>query len=401
MYPLRASMVAIFALLFLVITVSPGSVPQRRGPAGPCSCDDRTDLLNRLNEADRAILEYQIQIQVMLAQEKQTGEPLILTPEMYNEKLQPRIQEAINRVTDANARKARAKTGGFFCRTTVDAPTSCLAEVVSRHERVHQKWCRERGVLNDIRLVDVALEEIEAYSVERNHILSLLRAWPCKPRGWFGTVTYGVINKFSSEETFPPRKTGTMRGDYYDGGKETQERETSYEGTIRVIDNAPTTTQTLQYSYEKNHNNSGKGHCLPKKGYYATRFSDKLTSQAGDTLTKRTPDFSIHTNTPSPGQADVVFRLLTHRTKVKKTYERDNLDSCGKNDKSSNTGDFQQDFSHNGFIVLRGKLSPDGLSFSGSESRPLSPEINHQQGNIKTSSSQVVTASWSLHRSSP
>lgn len=50
----------------------------------PCGCSDKKDLLDRLNVAELAIREYQEQIEVMKEQEKNEGNPLMMTQERYD-----------------------------------------------------------------------------------------------------------------------------------------------------------------------------------------------------------------------------------------------------------------------------------------------------------------------------
>lgn len=165
----------------------------------PCECADARDLLNRINEANAAIAEYETQIEIMLAQEKTAGSRLKSTPELYR-KMQDRVQRAINFATDSNARKATAKTSELTCETSIEAPTECLRSVIDTHESYHRATCpARRGIGVELFLTDIAKEEITAYNAEINYILSLLSHLPktCVPNSWFGTV----VTKKTGTET--------------------------------------------------------------------------------------------------------------------------------------------------------------------------------------------------------
>jgi hypothetical protein len=87
--------------------------------AGECSCKDRRDLLNRLREANAAIRAYEAEIPKMEAREAQSGKPVMYTKEVYEGELQPRIQDAINRVTTPEP------TGQGAGRAVATARCSC------------------------------------------------------------------------------------------------------------------------------------------------------------------------------------------------------------------------------------------------------------------------------------
>lgn len=166
----------------------------------PCTCEDARDLFNRLNEAYAAIAEYQNQIDGMLAKEKVIGGPFMYEDSTYR-KMQDRIQAAINHVTDTEAKKAPAETFGD-CNTDLSrAQTMCLKQVVDVHEDVHRRSCKEKKQLYDwtqgthtwkqnMRMADVAKEEISAYTAEINYINIILRNLPrlCHPQAWFGII---------------------------------------------------------------------------------------------------------------------------------------------------------------------------------------------------------------------
>jgi hypothetical protein len=119
--------------------------------------------------------------------------------------MQPCIQEAINTVTDGGARVGTARTDNA-CNIVFDTPppTRCLAESLSRHERLHQTECKAMSDVRDEKslfgpflalfqdtragqsLVSLATEEKFAYRGEIEGNLDQLRrlSTTC-PRSFF------------------------------------------------------------------------------------------------------------------------------------------------------------------------------------------------------------------------
>jgi hypothetical protein len=181
--------------VFLAITLAlltRGAIAQA---GGACGCDDVRDLRNRICEARAAISEYDRQIDRIQRYERETlKKPLLYTEKLYEERMQPCIQEAINTVTDSGARVGTARTDNA-CNIVFDKPppTRCLAESLSRHERFHQTECMAMrqtrdekslfgpflSLFEDTRagqsLASLALEEKFAYRNEIDHNLEQLR----------------------------------------------------------------------------------------------------------------------------------------------------------------------------------------------------------------------------------
>ncbi len=151
-----------------------------------CGCDDVTDMRNRLCEAQAAVSEYGRHIPKIREQERQTSKTVLLTEANYKGLVQPCVQEAINRVTDAGARKASAETDNA-CNTTFKGnPTACMKELLTSHENVHVTACQKvkvdkdgfflelYGLFQNFRanqsLIEMLTEERAAYSLEITHI---------------------------------------------------------------------------------------------------------------------------------------------------------------------------------------------------------------------------------------
>lgn len=184
-----------FALCGLLLIICVFSVSAQKSA---CSCNDIIDLMNRYNEAQAAINEYKNQIKGIEAKEKADGKPLMFSQDIYKTVTQPRIQSAINQVTNPNAKSGSAETRAD-CKTEFkDNPTTCVRDLLDTHEDIHRKACAKAKSWNPFeddwlkkqRLADVLREEIEAYTAESNKILDVLQTVnnSCKPKDWFGTI---------------------------------------------------------------------------------------------------------------------------------------------------------------------------------------------------------------------
>lgn len=192
------------ALVCALLSLSLANVPAQTASSA-CSCNDAEDLMNRYNEAQAAIREYRNQIAGVEAKEKADGSPLMFTSDLYKGKVQPRVQEAINAVTNPNARRGSAETFADCKTEMTNVPTACLREVFDAHEGVHRRACEKAKTFNPfekswsekMRLADFLREEIEAYTVEIEKILQMLRVLDkkCLPKNWFGTVRASRVLK--------------------------------------------------------------------------------------------------------------------------------------------------------------------------------------------------------------
>ena len=156
--------------------------------AQSCDCSDVTDLINRVCEARAAIAEYTRQISLIRRFESEKGRPEKFTENSYKQSVQPCVQEAINQVTNPNARRVGAETNNGCEIEYPKAPaTACMRETLGAHESVHVTSCRAAvdkrasggviaeflGNFSDWRsagsLIDAANDERTAYSTEINH----------------------------------------------------------------------------------------------------------------------------------------------------------------------------------------------------------------------------------------
>ncbi len=225
--------------------------------ASPCSCADKQDLLNRLNLIEAAILEYREQIVGMTNREKIDGKPLMVTPELYKEILQDRVNDALKRIKDPKARTGTAQTNGGDCTLMhVTAPTACLRETLTRHEAIHISSCKayegapgfHKTYQTRMRLIDFAREEITAYLEERAFILQQLKKLPttCRPNNWFGFVEYQTLKRTESniiDVSIPNLRRPSAGLTIKEGGNRSQKTERGYFGTILVEDGRAATAR--------------------------------------------------------------------------------------------------------------------------------------------------------------
>jgi hypothetical protein len=164
--------------------------------AGPCTCADKADIENRINEAEAAIEEYQKQRKLWEARDKFFKKKFMFTWERYGKKdsqgnyqkstapdgsledaMNEHVQNAINRVSNPKARKGTAETNSLLCYIRkIDAPTACLAESLRIHEAQHVSYCDTFGwsLTTDYRehlgMAEVARDEITAYMAEVDYL---------------------------------------------------------------------------------------------------------------------------------------------------------------------------------------------------------------------------------------
>lgn len=192
--------------------------------AAACNCEDVADLRNRICEARAAIAEYGRQINRIAAYERDVLKaPLMYTEELYKSRMQPCVQEAINSVTDDNARRFTADTNNACEITLKGKPTACMAESLSNHERYHVRACMQRReirtqgsafkefmeIFADSRsgqsLISLANEERSAYRGEIEHNLAQLNSLAQRcPKSMF-EITRNGRREFTIDYCPPPR----------------------------------------------------------------------------------------------------------------------------------------------------------------------------------------------------
>ncbi len=384
------------------VVVIGGIATSYAGPATSCTCSNIADLRNMLNEADAAIAANQYEIDGMLAAEKTSGKPVLYTVETYKGKLQVEVQKALDQISptwDPSIHRTTAETSEFLCNTTIHSPTSCLAEVVDKHEAVHRAACNATTTwtkLADMRLVDKALEEIRAYTAARTYILSVLQIVPrvCQPKGWFGTVTYTITEHTDVTTNVEPRK-----GEFGDtvGGSNHAHEETTFAGAIYVDNDAPTAHGTVSYSLQGHDEVHGSTLCSPKQGKHASSSSVSRSASASGSSTGA-PDFSVSIDRSKVGRGEISFRPLSHQLLVKGSITGSASGGCRPPPAAVPVIDALREFGMSDYAQVPGRLDADALLFTGESSTPIQAEQAVHSATGSVSSGIDLHARFALHR---
>jgi hypothetical protein len=388
-----------------------GFAASAQAQSQPCGCADKKDLLNRLNVAEAAIREYQAQIEIMKAQEKNEGKPLMWTKDRYVN-LEERVNTAMKTVKNPAANSASAKSSGGDCDfEQINAPTDCLRETITRHEKVHHTACLAvkdslgggETYQTRMRLADFAQEEINAYRVERQFILSELQLLPkdCRPNSWFGHVVYQRVVKTIFYKAIPAinangrPSAGISVGN---GGSSTQTSTNTYTGTILVEEGkAASSRGHASESYDENKTVTGRIYCSPTK------------PDQSQVDTSGRNDFVDGT---AEGNAEFIFSVRPERGKyyiqtgffsVLTTGQTSNfytiIGGCGDTSTNRNFPITNRRLGgHKDYRIeeeLRG--SPDHLEGIKVE-KPDSGNSYSQVGNISITRTEDTVVKWSLRR---
>ena len=377
--------------LFLVVNTLTFGQP-RRGTtnAGPCSCDDRAQLQNRLAEVDAAIAAYEI------AELEGRGKLLSsggkdLTGNLID--LETQVEAAMRQVSEyGGARKIQGEAGAFDCRNELSGQTPCFAEIAKRHQAIRQQQCEKRAARRAagaaINLEEFAEDQIKAYEAERKYILAVLDALTlCKPRGWFGTVTYSVTTKYDTEHksTWGLKRENETRS--------SSNTTTVASGVIRLGDSTADQSENVSYTRESSSLDLLQIQChVGKKGIITQSDTSKAKEQGGDQATKSLPASKVTETRDRDGiLGSIGFSSLSYTIQTTGTSDF-HTTGCKEETKPSS---FKKKVDVAGVSFKLGRqLSSDGLTFSGHESYKRPGLV---AGDIKVNES-VITATWSLHR---
>jgi hypothetical protein len=376
-----------FPLLLVGVSLTFNQPRSGMAKAGPCSCDDRAHLLNRLDQVDAAISAYEI------AETEGRGKLLssagkVLAGNVAD--LEIRVAAAMRQVSQqGGAGKIQGEVGAFDCRNELSGQTACLAEIARRHQAVRQLQCEkrtaQRAAGTAITLSDFAEDEIKAYQAERKYILSVLDALTlCKPRSWFGTVTYTLTTKYSAED----KRTYGLKNE--NDSNSFTDRTTVASGMIRFGDLNAEQRETVTYSQETAGVDHLQRQCIGtgQKGYVTETTTLKTKEEGSAEATK---SLALKVNEAANQQATLSFNSLSFTVQTKKTSDFHQTGCKEKTEPGSFDG--KVTVAGEGF-KLGGQLSSDGLTFSGSQSNKRTGLV---AGNIKVNNS-VLTATWTLHR---
>jgi hypothetical protein len=363
---------------------------QRSGTrAGPCSCDDRIQLLNRLNEVDTAIHAYELA--------EAEGHGKILSSGGKDSvgdlaDLEIKVTSAMRQVGQPGASKILGEIGPFDCRNVLSGQTACLSEVAKKHQTVRQQQCEKRSAQRAagaaITLEEFAEDEIKAYQAEQKYILSVLQGLTlCKPRTWFGTVSYSVTKKYSSEDN----RTYGLKNE--NKSNSITDRTSVGTGTILFGDATAEQNESVTYAQESSGVDSHQRQCYgpgQPKGYITETDTSKSKQDGGDQATKSLP--SLKVNESPAGVATLTFSSLSFTFKAK-SITNYHQTGCKETTSPGTPSETNVTVLGEAFKV-GGQLSPDGLTFSGNQTNTLRGLI---AGSIKVNES-VHSASWTLHR---
>jgi hypothetical protein len=212
---LSASLCA--AILLLIFSVSTKAQQQ-------CGCSDVSDMLGRIKEANAAIAAY-------LAQQK-LFEGVKFDNDVYRNKIQPVVQQYINRAHISGTNSAGGSTDTRSCelnQIVTGNPqkmtlTACLVAGVRAHEKQHadncERWKESEGFdrgndyRSDMTIAEALGEEMTAYGAEIrffNEQISQL-SQKCKPPNWSGVVKYESIQQTTQTAVVPPDNRGIGLG---------------------------------------------------------------------------------------------------------------------------------------------------------------------------------------------
>lgn len=397
----------IFIIAFVILL---SNFLSAQAQSKPCGCSDKKDLLNRLNVVEAAIQEYRVQIEVMKEQEKKEGKPLMLTKERYDI-LENSVNTAMNRVKAPSARSATAKSNGGNCDfKEINAPTDCLRESITRHEKVHHRACL--AIFQDtpafpnetyqtrMRLADFAQEEIFAYLEERKFILSQLQSSPkdCIPNNWFGYVVYQKVETTVLVKTLPP-KNDTKIGS--NGGSDTKGTKITYIGTVLVEDGKAASAKAYAaYSFDQSYMGSFRDRCTSKNPI-ADIVNTSGMNTFGDGENEGSAEFSLSFYL-AKGSYDITARFFpVNVTGQTNSWSKSVGEAAGcRNKEDSKNAPFTFRADKDGYSVTDEKIKsgfPDYLEGSKIDKPPLRNQSS-QEGNTSGTQTFEIQMRWMLRR---
>ena len=190
-----------------------------------CTCNDVSDLINRLNMAEaarQALLDELPKIEAAdkgrspkppwLADDRAPGGQTNQngSPMTNQDLIRGAIDERMRRVQLAST--SIGKTDGRCTPSLTHQTTACMNEIVMWHERhVHVPACTAgpkdvSGFRASQTTVDYAKEEIAGYESEIERIKEVLRMLPasCRPSGWTGFIDYREERTMEKNTPLPP-----------------------------------------------------------------------------------------------------------------------------------------------------------------------------------------------------
>lgn len=213
-----------FALPLLpAMTVARPKTPEPIHDTTVCTCDDLTDLINRLHMAELAIQALNGEIAKLQNAERTSGRKIMMDTRGANgqtayETIKTTIIEAMSTVQMGEGSTSEAETDAN-CKASLKRDTypgtPCMDEVVMWHEQqVHVKECSTQvarggttliGRRAQLPAIDYAREEIRGYESEIAKIREILRGLPDTCTGdWIGRLYFFEKKTSQHNEILPP-----------------------------------------------------------------------------------------------------------------------------------------------------------------------------------------------------
>ncbi len=382
----------------------------------PCGCADKKDLIDRLNRVEMAIQEYRAQIEKMKEQEKNEGKPLMWTKERYD-KLEDTVNTAMKTVKNPSANSVSAKSNGGDCDfEEINAPTACLRESVTRHEKVHHRGClavKDSLSLNEtyqmrMRLADFAQEEIFGYLEERKFILSQLQSLPtdCRQNNWVGYIALQRVLTSVDVEIIPPRPRSGPYGAVY-GGTKTTKKEDIEIGMVFVRDGNPMSIRAFMASNENSaYTASTEVDCGGavgwKSGTETITFKSFLKGEDnGDVVSAS--NRTVLTVNPANQTYNVYTGVFprVNLTGQKDFSTKTTFAGCRRDqDPPDRTEPFTSSVSFAGYSATNEKIKPGSSDYLEGSRVVRPPDFNksYKQGNTLTTLTQEIHFRWMLVR---
>lgn len=166
-------------LAILAVILTP--VPTLHAQSSPCSCQDLNEIKHRLGEVDVAIREFtSIYVNVSKTESYSDSE--------WEKLEQGRVHKALVEFKNPYPSATPGRTAGFTdrnCQTHIPPDVNpCIRQALDLHEKVHRDDCLSfKGKIwvwkDDQPLVAAVMEEIQAYTRERNFLLEQKRRLEC------------------------------------------------------------------------------------------------------------------------------------------------------------------------------------------------------------------------------
>jgi len=238
----------------------------------PCGCADKANLLKRLRIAEMAMQEYLTQIESLKKKAEADGKAVPYSDKAYSDLIGSEI-DAWRRVTETSDNDSIGILDPYTCSFKgLDDQSDCMQQISKSRLDFLRKRCLETLVLRgpkksyveEMQMIDIALESLFAFQEEQKLILKMLNSLPknCRPNDWFGYVVYQRVDTIVGNVTKPPSTRAALG---YNGGTEAQSLKETYVGTILVEDGKAVSRAYAAHSYSVVYTGSARVRCTSKE----------------------------------------------------------------------------------------------------------------------------------------